>query len=965
MSTTPPSDRCPKCGETIAPEAPEGLCPCCVLIGTSIHTEAELKPGDRVTAPPIDAVAAAFPQLERLEWLGTGGMGVVYKARQTRLDRWVALKLLPSAQSADPTFAERFHREARFLARLNHPNIVQVYDFGQAGGFCYLLMEYVDGVNLRQAMQAGRFSSKEALIIVLSLCSALQYAHEQGVLHRDIKPENILLDARGRVKLADFGIAKVMNDPASGRADITLTQSGARLGTPHYMAPEQIEKPLEVDHRADIYSLGVVFYELLTGELPLGRFAAPSEKTNLDTRIDAIVLRALAKERELRQQSAGEVKTQVEGVTSTPPPSAGQASNAPTSPHFSPASSSPTAVIDDSLRADLPVWVTRFGWILAGYILLRLIQPQLFPSGPTTFGRTLVWPVDLLLIPTLISIRMRRIEWRYLALISAALLFASQVGSMVSSLLQNSGGSTMLGGSSGFTFSGWIFSILTTIPPIACFWLLNRRDLIPVLESASKTGAAAYGSIWPHRVFWVITGFFVLPFAATLAALFIPILHRAGFTTSAGLLAGFVPALAGLVGFLGFWHTRPRAAGAPTPESSQVWSHRTFWLLTGGILLGSCLAGVGLLVPKLIHAHQHLPAVGVILLPWILIGWLLWGYTSTRPTRARNSAADSTVSTLEQRRFRILCAGTAGAMGLLLVSGILALRDATPPPPSPIGVASPGAPASDQLVVTRTQSRKESSRVFAEWELSSPFPAEARIAFRGQSITRPLALQEPQAVGAMPQSRYTATVSVTYNTLDPDKRSVLLTVNLGDKTFAAPLRGGTSADSILDEAGKQLATQLSCQFGSTVWIAFGETEQITLTFLPMDTPNGPVGNLPESLPAGTPSPAAEKWHNAWIQWNEDQQKAAVGVIAPAGVEMLASRRALEVAEAEFRGRELDKAQANARYARAVHAILERKAMVGAANSAEVRDAANAWRDAERALAEALRAGPQLSPRPSP
>jgi serine/threonine protein kinase len=936
-----------------------------VLIGTSLHTDAEPKPGDRVTAPPIDAVAAAFPQLEQLEWLGTGGMGVVYKARQTRLDRWVALKLLPWAQSADPTFAERFHREARFLARLNHPNIVQVYDFGQAGGFCYLLMEYVDGVNLRQAMQAGRFSSKEALILVPSLCSALQYAHEQGVLHRDIKPENILLDAQGRVKLADFGIAKVMNDPASGRADITLTQSGARLGTPHYMAPEQIEKPSEVDHRADIYSLGVVFYELLTGELPLGRFAAPSEKTNLDARIDAIVLRALAKERELRQQSAGEVKTQVEGVTSTPPPSAGQASNAPTSPHSSSASSSPTAVIHDSPRTDLPAWVTRFAWILTGYILVRLIQPHLFPSGPTTFGRTFVWPVDLLLIPTLISIRMRRIEWRYLALISAALLFASQVGSMVSSLLQYSGGSAMLGGISGFSFPGWIFSILTSIPPIACFWLLNRRDLIPALESASQTGAAAYGSIWPHRVFWVITGFFVLPFAAVLATLFVPILHRAGFTTSAGLLAGFVPALAGILGFLGFWRTRPGAAGAPTPESSRIWSHRAFWLLAGGILLVSCLAGVGLLVSRLVQAHQHLPLVGVILMPWILLGWLLWGYASTRPTRTRNSAADSTVSTLEQRRFRILCGGTVGAMGLLLISGVLALRDATPPPPLPISMASPGAPGSDRLEVTRTQSRKEGSRLFAEWELSSPFPAEARIAFRGQSISRPLALQDTGALGAMPPSRYTAKVSVTYSTLDPNKRSVLLSVNLGEKTFSAPLRGGTPADTILDEAGKQLVTQLSCQFGSTVWIAFGETEQITLTFLPINTPNGPVGNLPESLPAGTPSPAAEKWHNAWIQWSEDQQKAAVGVIAPEGVEILASRRALEAAEAEFRGRPLDKAEANARYTKAVHAILERKAMFGAASSAEVRDSAAAWRDAERERAEAFRAATQSTSRPSP
>jgi len=173
------------------------------------------------------------------------------------------------------------------------------------------VMEYVDGVNLRQAMRSGRFSSREALAIVPSICEALQYAHEQGVLHRDIKPENILLDARGRVKIADFGIAKLVGDQS---ADFTLTASGVRLGTPHYMAPEQVESPSEVDHRADIYSLGVVFYELLTGELPLGRFAPPSTKADLDARVDEIVLRALAKERELRQQSAGEVKTQVEGI---------------------------------------------------------------------------------------------------------------------------------------------------------------------------------------------------------------------------------------------------------------------------------------------------------------------------------------------------------------------------------------------------------------------------------------------------------------------------------------------------------------------------------------------------------------------------------------------------------------------------------------------------------------------------
>jgi serine/threonine protein kinase len=318
MNTISIGNICPKCGAVIAADAPQGLCPRCVLAGAATSTDAGLKPGERPAAPPLATVAAAFPQLEIIELIGQGGMGVVYKARQPKLDRLVALKLLPAALGADPAFAERFQREAKFLARLSHPNIVSVHDFGQSGGFCYLLLEYVDGVNLRQAMQAGRFSPAEALAIVPGICGALQYAHDQGVLHRDIKPENILLDARGAVKLADFGIAKLVREPGDTRADVTLTQSGARLGTPHYMAPEQIEKPSEVDHRADIYSLGVVFYELLTGELPLGRFAPPSEKADLDARVDAIVFRALAKERELRQQSAGEVKTEVEGVTSTP-----------------------------------------------------------------------------------------------------------------------------------------------------------------------------------------------------------------------------------------------------------------------------------------------------------------------------------------------------------------------------------------------------------------------------------------------------------------------------------------------------------------------------------------------------------------------------------------------------------------------------------------------------------------------
>jgi tRNA A-37 threonylcarbamoyl transferase component Bud32 len=311
MSNTIKLNTCPKCGATIPGGAPQGLCPKCVMAGAAIATETGLPPTATSEIPSLERVAASFPQLEILELIGRGGMGFVFKARQPSLDRLVALKLLPDKLARDPNFTERFNREGRVLGRLNHPNIVSIYDFGQTGGFYFLLMEYVDGVNLRQAMQAGRFSPAEALAIVPKICEALQYAHEQGVLHRDIKPENILLDARGGVKIADFGIAKLAgNSPL----EATLTGTGAALGTPHYMAPEQLEKPSTVDHRADIYSLGVVFYEMLTGELPIGRFAAPSAKTPVGASVDEVVFRTLEKEPGKRFQSAGEVQTRVQDL---------------------------------------------------------------------------------------------------------------------------------------------------------------------------------------------------------------------------------------------------------------------------------------------------------------------------------------------------------------------------------------------------------------------------------------------------------------------------------------------------------------------------------------------------------------------------------------------------------------------------------------------------------------------------
>jgi predicted Ser/Thr protein kinase len=311
--------QCTACGSLLAADAPQGLCPACLFKrGLESDPDATEDAGRQAVgeALPPEELAAHFPDLEILELLGRGGMGIVYKARQKQLGRIVALKILSPTVAQDPAFAERFSREARALAMLNHPHIVAVYDFGRKDDLFYFLMEYVDGANLRQVLDGGRLAPREALAIVPQICDALQYAHDNGVVHRDIKPENLLLDRRGRVKIADFGLAKL-----AGRQphDVTLTGTGQVMGTLHYMAPEQTEHPQLVDHRADIYSLGVVFYQMLTGELPLGRFAPPSRKVEIDVRLDEVVLRALEKEPALRYQHASEIKTRVESIATSEP----------------------------------------------------------------------------------------------------------------------------------------------------------------------------------------------------------------------------------------------------------------------------------------------------------------------------------------------------------------------------------------------------------------------------------------------------------------------------------------------------------------------------------------------------------------------------------------------------------------------------------------------------------------------
>src|ERR1022692_3540586 len=206
MDRTTPK-KCPQCGASLPAGALAGVCPA-RLLQQGAAADTATRPSAKPFVPlTVEEVAKLFPQLEILGFIGKGGMGAVYKARQPSLDRLVALKILPPAAASDAGFAERFNREARALARLNHPNIVAVHDFGKAGTLHYLVMEYVNGGNLRQIECAGRLTPDQALVIVPQICEALQFAHNEGIVHRDIKPENILMDKKGRVKITDFGIA--------------------------------------------------------------------------------------------------------------------------------------------------------------------------------------------------------------------------------------------------------------------------------------------------------------------------------------------------------------------------------------------------------------------------------------------------------------------------------------------------------------------------------------------------------------------------------------------------------------------------------------------------------------------------------------------------------------------------------------------------------------------------------------
>ncbi|HZV01304.1 MAG TPA: serine/threonine-protein kinase, partial [Planctomycetota bacterium] len=224
-----------------------------------------------VTAPPAQPGNTArhvkeVAGFELISRLGEGGMGQVFKARQRSIDRLVALKVLTPKLAEDKDYVERFEREAKAAGKLSHPNIVAVIDRGEdttgPKAIRWIAFEFIDGSSLEGRIKKGRLGEREATKIVRDIAEALRYAGEKGLIHRDVKPDNILLTSDGTPKLADLGLAKFQNDNAS------LTQTGIVMGTPHYMAPEQALGERNLDIRADVYALGLVFYRCLTGELP-------------------------------------------------------------------------------------------------------------------------------------------------------------------------------------------------------------------------------------------------------------------------------------------------------------------------------------------------------------------------------------------------------------------------------------------------------------------------------------------------------------------------------------------------------------------------------------------------------------------------------------------------------------------------------------------------------------------------
>lgn len=256
--------------------------------------------------PPTQRIG----EYDILRKIGEGGLAEIFLARQRSLNRLIAIKVLKNKISADDELVRRFEREATTLARMNHPNIVHVIDRGEDNGRLFFAMEYIEGTDFKQILQHSNWPIEKKLEIVVQVLKGLDYAHKNGVIHRDIKPANILIDKDDNALVADFGIAQLLGHDTSER-----TESGIIMGTYSYMSPEQREDSATVDQTTDIYAVGVMLYEILTGRKPEGRFKLPSElNPQAPQGCDHIVQKALQQDRRDRYQKAVEMKDELLAV---------------------------------------------------------------------------------------------------------------------------------------------------------------------------------------------------------------------------------------------------------------------------------------------------------------------------------------------------------------------------------------------------------------------------------------------------------------------------------------------------------------------------------------------------------------------------------------------------------------------------------------------------------------------------
>lgn len=268
--------------------------------------------------PPAPPPPAPFPHLEGFavhERVGQGGMGEVFRCTALRDGKPVAVKVLGASLAVVPDYVKRFEREAAAMAQLDHPGVVRLLSRGRSGPHCWISMELIDGVSLRTWAHQNRPTARTLARLLAQVAHALAYAHARGVVHRDLKPDNVLVQPDGRTKVLDFGLAGLYVQGAE-----CLTQSNVAMGTANYMAPEQRKDAKHVDHRADLYSFGVMAYELLTGELPVGRFPPPSKTVpGLDKAWDSLVERCLEAEPAKRPHSALELAHALEGLSGASP----------------------------------------------------------------------------------------------------------------------------------------------------------------------------------------------------------------------------------------------------------------------------------------------------------------------------------------------------------------------------------------------------------------------------------------------------------------------------------------------------------------------------------------------------------------------------------------------------------------------------------------------------------------------